>query len=160
MNHSLELGLSGFHWAGRHELVALTDSPTDVQSSQTLPGNSDVLSIYPKPNLQARFWSWLFSPSSSVCKLLAATRWLQVPGNRYPGLPISPTALPECLSSLRNPGNRVTHHVLLNPMDGLLPPKQISTVTTSYHLPQQCRLLTIAFLRDNSRRIAWAYIFS
>lgn len=53
MNHSLELGLSGFHWAGRHESAAPTDSPADVQSSQTLPGNSDVLSIYPKPNLRA-----------------------------------------------------------------------------------------------------------
>lgn len=53
MNHSLELGLSGFHGAGRHESAAPTDSPADVQSSQTLPGNSDVLSIYPKPNLQA-----------------------------------------------------------------------------------------------------------
>lgn len=53
MNHSLELGLSGFHGAGRHESAAPTDSPADVQSSQTLPGNSDVLSIYPKPNLRA-----------------------------------------------------------------------------------------------------------
>lgn len=108
------------------------------------PGNSDTGCAHLNSICQPVFPKLIiFFQVSRPTVLSAAFRWVAMPGNRHTG-PHTPPASSKSLFALVSSESRMSHHILLNPMDKFILPTVFKSNNQKLY-PHQWFLLIIIF---------------